>query len=238
MSLQPFNYQGKEVRTIIKDGEPWFVVTDVCKVLEHSNSRMAAAQLDDDEKGVSIIDTPGGPQEMIIVSEAGLYAFILTSRKPEAKEFKRWITHEVIPSIRKTGSYSVSPMSLEDLIILQAKSVKELKAKVDQIEQKAITAHHRIDCLDSLDTIGDLQQRLNAMVRKYAQQNGISFSQAWKDYRQAYNTAFRTNITMLLENACMKAGKKLTLPQYLSMAGKLEDAIRVADKMLNRQEVV
>lgn len=89
--------------TILRDGEPWFVAADVCRALEIKNGRDAVAKLDDDEKGVGLTDTPGGAQEMTIVNEPGLYTLVLGSRKPEAKAFKRWITHEVIPSIRKTN---------------------------------------------------------------------------------------------------------------------------------------
>ena len=102
-----------EVRVIEQNGEPWFVAADVCRVLEHSNSRMALERLDDDEKGVSSIYTPGGMQEMTIVNEPGLYVLVLGSRKPEAKAFKRWLTHEVIPAIRKHGAY-VTPATTEE----------------------------------------------------------------------------------------------------------------------------
>lgn len=95
-----------EIRTVNRDGAPWFVAADVCRALEHSNSRMALERLDEDEKGVSSIYTPGGKQEMAIVNEPGLYALVLGSRKPEAKAFKRWITHEVLPAIRKHGAYA------------------------------------------------------------------------------------------------------------------------------------
>ena len=99
------NDQFGAVRVIPRDGEPWFVAADVCRVLEIGNSRMATERLDKDEKGVSTIDTPGGRQEMTIINEPGLYDLIFCSRKPEAKAFKRWITHEVIPAIRKHGEY-------------------------------------------------------------------------------------------------------------------------------------
>ena len=101
------NDQFGAVRVIPRDGEPWFVAADVCRVLEIGNSRMATERLDKDEKGVSTIDTPGGRQEMTIINEPGLYDLIFCSRKPEAKAFKRWITHEVIPSIRKHGVYKL-----------------------------------------------------------------------------------------------------------------------------------
>lgn len=87
------------------EGEPWFVAADVCRALGLGNSSMAVSKLDEDEKGISLIDTLGGEQKLGIVNEPGLYALVLSSRKPEAKAFKRWITHEVIPSIRKTGGY-------------------------------------------------------------------------------------------------------------------------------------
>ena len=94
-----------EIRTVVKDNEPWFVAADVCMALEIKNSRDAMQRLDGDEKGVVLTDTLGGKQEMATVNEPGLYSLVLGSRKPEAKAFKRWITHEVIPTIRKTGGY-------------------------------------------------------------------------------------------------------------------------------------
>lgn len=109
--LQIFNYQDTQVRTIVKDGEPWFVAKDVCGVLDIANSRDAVGRLDGDEKGVVSTDTLGGQQELQVVNEPGLYTLVLGSRKPEAKSFKRWITHEVIPALRKTGSYEIKPLT-------------------------------------------------------------------------------------------------------------------------------
>lgn len=93
-----------QVRTVTKDGEPWFVAADVCRVLGHSNASMALDRLDEDERSKFNLGRQGDTN---IVNEPGLYSLVLGSRKPEAKNFKRWITHEVIPSIRKTGSYSI-----------------------------------------------------------------------------------------------------------------------------------
>ena len=103
--IQVFTYQSSEVRTVEMNGEPWFVLRDVCEVLGLGNSRMVAARLDEDEKGVSQIDTLGGKQSMVIVNESGLYTVILRSDKPEAKPFRKWVTSEVLPSIRKHGGY-------------------------------------------------------------------------------------------------------------------------------------
>lgn len=100
------NAEFGRIRAVDRDGEPWFVAADVCRALELGNSRQALTRLDDDEKGVISADTPGGKQEMNVVNEPGLYSLVLGSRKPEAKAFKRWITHDVIPSIRKTGAYN------------------------------------------------------------------------------------------------------------------------------------
>ena len=109
-------YKNSPIRIVEKDGEPWFVAKDVCNILEIKNSRDTLNKcLDEDERGVDIIYTPGGNQEMTIVSEAGLYSLILRSRKPEAKAFKRWVTHEVLPSIRKTGAYLSPGMSNEQI---------------------------------------------------------------------------------------------------------------------------
>lgn len=96
-----------QVRSVLKDGNPWFVAADVCKALEIGNPRQAVSRLDEDERMNTVINSDGirGNPNMTVVSEAGLYSLILRSRKPEAKVFKRWITHEVIPSIRKHGAY-------------------------------------------------------------------------------------------------------------------------------------
>lgn len=104
--LQVFNYESNEVRTVMIDGEPWFVLKDVCQVLGISKYRDVASRLDDDERGLFKMDTPGGPQEMTIINESGLYGVILRSDKPEAKPFRKWVTSKVLPSIRKTGAYT------------------------------------------------------------------------------------------------------------------------------------
>ena len=103
----PFEFESHALRVDLDAaGQPWFVAADVCAALELPETHKAIARLDDDEKGRNSIPTPGGQQEMSVVNESGLYNLVLGSRKPEAKRFKRWITHEVLPSIRKTGSYT------------------------------------------------------------------------------------------------------------------------------------
>lgn len=107
-SVASFSFEKFTVRAINRNGEIWFVAADVGAVLGLTNVRASVALLDDDEKGVNTIDTPSGKQEMSIINESGLYALILRSRKPEAKRFRKWVTSEVLPAIRKTGSYSLT----------------------------------------------------------------------------------------------------------------------------------
>lgn len=111
-TLTPYSYGDRSVRIVARDGEAWFVATDVCAVLEIANPRDAVSKLDDDEKGVVLTDTLGGPQNSNVISEPGLYALILRSRKPEAKRFSRWVRHEVLPAIRRTGAYGVPTMTV------------------------------------------------------------------------------------------------------------------------------
>ena len=119
--LKIFNYSDKQIRTFIKDSEPWFVAKDVCDILEISNGRDAISRLDDDEKcAVGITDAIGREQRTTVITESGVYALVFTSRKPEAESFKRWIRKEVLPSIRKTGGYSMVPKTFAEALRLAA----------------------------------------------------------------------------------------------------------------------
>ena len=111
-----FNASNQNIRVQMKDGEPWFVAKDVCDALTLENSRKTTASLDDDEKGVSPIVTPSGTQQMTIVNESGLYNLIFQSRKAEAKAFRKWVTSEVLPSIRKTGRYELGQPSQKRVV--------------------------------------------------------------------------------------------------------------------------
>ncbi|MFZ0407301.1 MAG: Bro-N domain-containing protein [Cyanobium sp.] len=108
-SLVPFDFEGSQIRVFTDEqGDPWFVATDVCNVLGIGNPRQATTRLDDNERGVISTDTPGVVQSVATVNESGLYTLVLGSHKPEAKRFKRWMRHEVLPAIRRTGRYAVS----------------------------------------------------------------------------------------------------------------------------------
>lgn len=240
--LQIFsNQEFGAVRCVEVDGKPYAVGVDVARALGYTKPSQAII---DHCKGIRKLGIPsdGGVQETNIIPEGDIYRLIVKAAdqskndeiKARAEKFERWVFDEVIPSIRKTGSY-IAPSSPTEALLqavqILAQQEKQIKALVAATE----VLNHRIDNMDVLDTIGDLQQRLNAMIRKLAQQQGLSFSGAWKTFRGAYNLAFRTNLTMLVENYKMRHGiSKITVPQYLNKVGKLEDAIRVADKLLNR----
>lgn len=120
------------VRVIMKEGELWFVAKDVCDCLGIGNSRQAVSYLDNDEKGVISNDTPGGTQQLSVISESGLYSCVLRSRKPEAKQFKRWVTHEVLPAIRKTGNYSIQSIDNVGL----ANAIEQMNNKLDALGEQ------------------------------------------------------------------------------------------------------
>ena len=127
--LQVFTYGGNEVRTVQRNGEPWFVLKDVCAILGISKYRDAAERLDPDEREPVRVDTLGGKQEMLCINESGLYNVILRSDKPEAKPFRKWVTSEVLPSIRRTGGYIAGQENL---------TPEELMAKALMVAQKTL----------------------------------------------------------------------------------------------------
>ncbi len=126
-----------EVRTVLKDNEPWFVAADVCRALELDRTWNALQRLEEDEKGTTSISTLGGEQDVSIINEPGLYSLVLGSRKPEARAFKRWITHEVIPSIRKHGAYITTEVA-EKIMSDPDNWIKLLTALKEEREGKEV----------------------------------------------------------------------------------------------------
>ncbi len=130
------------VRAVVKDGEPWFVAKDVCNALSIADSKSSLRFLEDEEKGVHSMHTLGGTQQVSIINESGLYSLILRSRKPEAKKFKKWVTAEVLPSIRKHGAYATKAkleemLSDPDAMILTLQALKAEREKRKALEAKA-----------------------------------------------------------------------------------------------------
>lgn len=108
LAVRNFAFDENLVRVVMRDDEPWFVAADVCRSLAIKNVSQAVEEFDADEKGISTTDTLGGEQRVVVLSEPGLYRLIFISRKPDARRFQRWVTHEVLPAIRKTGAYAAS----------------------------------------------------------------------------------------------------------------------------------
>lgn len=134
----PFAFDDHLIRVVMRDGDPWFVAADVCRVLDIKNNRDAVERLDDDdEKGVALTDTPGGKQELLIVSEGGLYTLVLRSRSATtpgsvAHRFRRWVTGEVLPAIRKTGAYAPA---VEPPLPQEAVADRTTKTAIDMVHQ-------------------------------------------------------------------------------------------------------
>ncbi|HAV3431362.1 BRO-N domain-containing protein [Acinetobacter baumannii] len=145
-NVSVFNFNQKEVRTIVKkDGEIWFVLSDVCNVLEIGNPSDAARRLDNDEVTLDIIE--GNHRPTNLVNESGLYSLVLTSRKPEAKQFKKWVTSDVLPSIRKNGGY-ISGQENDDPEIIMAKALQVannvILRKTQELQQAQAERDHAI----------------------------------------------------------------------------------------------
>jgi len=134
-AIQCFGFEDHLVRSVDRGGQPWFVAADVCRVLEISEAHRATASLDEDEKGRHTVTTLGGAQEMVVISESGLYALAFKSRKAKAKLFRKWVTNEVIPAIRKTGIYAAPNAPATDIVAVAALLTKV----VDQVAHMQAT---------------------------------------------------------------------------------------------------
>lgn len=167
--IQRFEFEGAALRTLTdENGEPWFVAKDVCDILGHSNVSMALDRLDDDERSKFNLGRQG---ETNIVNEAGLYSLVLGSRKPEAHEFKRWVTHEVLPSIRRHGAY-MTESTLEkavtepDFLIRLATQIKQERAEKEKAQAQVERMRPKALFADAVETsktsilVGDLAKVL------------------------------------------------------------------------------
>ena len=198
--IQIFNYNDHEVRTVQKDGEPWFVLKDVCGILSIGNVADVYARLDTDEKGVGQIDTLGGRQNMSIINESGLYNVILRSDKPEAKPFRKWVTSEVLPSIRKHGAYMTQEKLQEVLCnpdalfqIVSALKEESDKRKALEIQNSALAvdlaiAQPKADYFDDCIARGGLMNfrdtaKLLGMRQKEFIDNLLRDSYLYRDKR-------------------------------------------------------
>ena len=157
--LQVFNYEGRKVRTVEIDGEAWFVAKDICDILGLTNSRKAVKSLDDDEKmtitnSYSHSGQRGGAQFRVVVNEPGMYKLIFKSNKPEAKEFTRWVTHEVLPSIRRSGIYMSEQAA--DAYVNNPELFKQMAERCSTLERKLAELEKHIDDTRPILVLGEV----------------------------------------------------------------------------------
>lgn len=147
-NLSVFDYGDNSVRIVEHKSEPWFIAKDLCNVLDVRNVSQALLRLDDDEKDVILNDTPGGSQEMAVVSESGMYGLVLSSRKPEAKNFKRWV-RDLLVELRKNGFVSIQPKT--KIQILAELTAQMAEAEQIQMQHSALLSQHdeKIQLLES-----------------------------------------------------------------------------------------
>ena len=184
--LKNFNFSGQDVRIITINDEPWFVGKDVADILGYSNSRKALSDhVDDEDKGVTKSDTLGGNQNITIINESGLYSLILKSKKPEAKQFKRWVTSEVLPTIRKHGAYMTQPQvptTQRELIMLALAGNEETNQRIDAIEEQVTDLKENATL--NPGEYGYIGRRINQRVSEVAKGYGnITQEQRGKLYK-------------------------------------------------------
>ena len=243
--LQVFNNdEFGSVRTWVVDDVPWFVGKDIATILGYAKPENAIANhVDDEDKTSTLIQGSGSnyKSKAILVNESGLYSLILSSKLPNAKKFKRWVTGEVLPSIRKTGSYSKPMSELEILqhsinqLVEQERKLKALEAQQGEQVKRLDIIDSRLEVLNGVHIEGTGRDRLNAMIRAYVVKKGISYAEGWKDFKKAYNRAFHTCLGALLTNYTNKNNlkSKPTIPRFLERTNRLDEGLRVAEKMLN-----
>ena len=168
------NEQFGALRAQVQDSEPYFVARDVCQALGIKNGRDAVKRLDDDEKGVVLTDTPGGKQQLAAVTFPGLLSLVLGSRKPEAKSYKRWVTHEVLPAIHRSGGYMVARQDetpeqiMARALLVANETMERQKAQIAELKPKALFAD-AVAASDGTCLIGELAKMLR--------QNGVEIGQ-------------------------------------------------------------
>ena len=237
--LQVFSYEGNEVRTVQKGSDILWILKDVCGILGIEKYRDAATRLDDDEREPVLVDTLGGRQEMIAVTESGLYSIILLSRKPEAKKFKRWVTHEVLPTIRKHGAY-VTPAKLEELMndpdswIKVLTALKEERSAKERLQLEATENKPKVIFADAVSVsegtilIGELAKILkgngieigqNRLFEKL-RQDGYLIKRKGTDYNAPTQRAMELGLFRVKETAITHSDGHVTISKTTKVTGK------------------
>lgn len=235
--LKNFSFEGRQIRALTIEGEPYFVGKDVAEVLGYSNSRKAIADhVDSEDKGVTKCYTLGGTQQTTIINESGLYSLILSSKLPDAKKFKHWVTSKVLPTIRKHGAYMTDAKaaaivtdkgSLADLLQQAAEQLKRKDIQIEQMKPKALFA----DAVSTSDTpilVGELAKILhqngvsmgqNRMFR-WLRDNGYLISKKGTSYNMPTQRAMELGLFKIKENAITHSDGHVTITKTPKVTGK------------------
>lgn len=226
-----FLFNDQQVRTVVRDGEPWFVGKDVAEILGYSDTAQAVRKrIDDEDKGVVEMTTPGGKQNMVVINESGLYSLILSSKLSTAKEFKRWVTSEVLPTIRKHGAYMDTDiiektLTNPDFIIQLATTLKEEKQRRMEAEAKIAADEHKVDFYNAVGSTSatlTVERFAKLVTEKLGIQTGRNRMFQWlrkNGFLQANNMPYQRYINngWFKTYEVIKAGHAFTVP---SITGK------------------
>ncbi|AXF40189.1 anti-repressor Ant [Paenibacillus phage Jacopo] len=233
--LQVFNFTGKDVRVIMKDGQPWWLAKDICSVLDHSDVSMAVKRLDEDEKLTQTLFVSGQNRNVWFVNEPGLYSLILTSRKPEAKQFKRWVTHEVLPAIRKTGMYAADELLDNPELLIQAVTkLKEEREARQQLEAQVKSDKPKVLFADAVSAsqtsilIGDLAKILKQngiqtggkRLFEWMRANGYLIKRQGADYNMPTQRAMEMGLFEIKETSVTHSDGHVTINKTSKVTGK------------------
>lgn len=235
-ALQVFNFEQREVRVVMKDGEPWWVAKDVCDVLELSNPTMALEGLDEDERAKFCLGRQGDAN---IITESGLYTLVMRSNKPEAKRFRKWVTSEVLPTIRKHGAY-MTPAKLEeallnpDTLIRLAQTLKEEREKRAVLEAQAEVDRPKVLFADSVTAsktsilVGDLAKLLRQngvqigqnRLFQWLRENGYLIKRKGDSFNMPTQTAMESGLFEVLERTHSNPDGSIRITRTTKVTGK------------------
>jgi len=239
--VQVWNYEGAEVRTVQIDGEPWFVLADICRELEISHVKDTATRIDEDDLGqTEVIDRMGRSQKVWIINESGLYTVILRSDKPQAKPFRKWVTSEVLPSIRKHGSYSVQSQFADlspQLQVLIQMETRQKQIEARQAEQATALAGLEQKLQNTCEVIAldktawrkDSEHLINKIARATGEGYGsirLVYEEIYRSIESRAGVSLNTRLTnkrnrMAGEGVCKSKRDKLTRVDIIAEDKKL-----------------
>lgn len=234
--LQIFkNSEFGQIRVIEKNNEPWFVAKDISEILEFSDASAMTRTLEDDEKGMHTIQTLGGNQEMIIINESGLYSSVLRSRKPEAKVFRKWVTSEVLPTIRKHGLYLTDKVMDEILNNpdFGIKLLTELKQEREEKRRLSKELEYKNEVIKGVTEDIDIYTKRN-ILNKVVRYKGANFKERWSELYDRFREVYSIDLKARCEGYNMRQEKKkdrLSVVKYAEKFGYLDNLYKIALKL-------